>query len=151
MALPLSYKGKKGKEWSDRRDLNPRPLVPQTSALPGCATIRWSPRRELNARPTGYKSVALPLSYKGMEKTWDCFFKEQDLFCKNDSQGKKWHRRQGSNLRHLVLETNALPAELRLFTDALHGFEPWLLGSEPSVLPLDERAVKKRCGGYDPI
>ena len=27
-------------EWSGRRDLNPRPLVPQTSALPGCATSR---------------------------------------------------------------------------------------------------------------
>ena len=25
---------------SGRRDLNPRPLVPQTSALPGCATSR---------------------------------------------------------------------------------------------------------------
>ena len=26
--------------WSEWRDLNPRPLVPQTSALPGCATLR---------------------------------------------------------------------------------------------------------------
>ena len=26
--------------WSERRDLNPRPLAPQTSALPGCATLR---------------------------------------------------------------------------------------------------------------
>src|SRR5579875_2208488 len=26
--------------WSERRDLNPRPPVPQTDALPGCATLR---------------------------------------------------------------------------------------------------------------
>lgn len=26
--------------WSDWRDSNPRPLVPETSALPDCATIR---------------------------------------------------------------------------------------------------------------
>ena len=29
-----------GKNWSERRDLNPRPLHPQCSALPGCATLR---------------------------------------------------------------------------------------------------------------
>jgi hypothetical protein len=28
------------RKWSERRDSNPRPLVPQTSALPGCATLR---------------------------------------------------------------------------------------------------------------
>ena len=28
------------KFWSERRDLNPRPLHPQYSALPGCATLR---------------------------------------------------------------------------------------------------------------
>ena len=27
-------------KWSERRDLNPRPLHPQYSALPGCATLR---------------------------------------------------------------------------------------------------------------
>ncbi len=27
-------------DWSERQDLNLRPLVPQTSALPGCATLR---------------------------------------------------------------------------------------------------------------
>ena len=26
--------------WSERRDSNPRPLHPQYSALPGCATLR---------------------------------------------------------------------------------------------------------------
>ena len=29
--------------WSERRDLNPRPLHPQCSALPGCATLRQGP------------------------------------------------------------------------------------------------------------
>ena len=28
--------------WSGRRDLNPRPLEPHSSALPSCATARWS-------------------------------------------------------------------------------------------------------------
>gem|GEM_PF-5783851 len=28
--------------WSERRDSNPRPLDPQSSALPGCATLRCS-------------------------------------------------------------------------------------------------------------
>ena len=28
------------KNWSERRDSNPRPPVPQTDALPGCATLR---------------------------------------------------------------------------------------------------------------
>ena len=27
-------------DWSERRDLNPRPLAPEASALPGCATLR---------------------------------------------------------------------------------------------------------------
>ncbi len=37
--------------WSERRDLNPRPPVPQTDALPGCATLR--PRGAgLPAQPT---------------------------------------------------------------------------------------------------
>ena|GEM_PF-6519500 len=28
------------KEWSDRRDLNPRPHAPHACALPDCATVR---------------------------------------------------------------------------------------------------------------
>jgi hypothetical protein len=31
---------KRSRCWSERQDLNLRPLVPQTSALPGCATLR---------------------------------------------------------------------------------------------------------------
>ena len=31
------------KIWSERRDSNPRPLHPQYSALPGCATLRPRP------------------------------------------------------------------------------------------------------------
>src|SRR5438552_17746432 len=33
------------RDWSGRRDLNPRPLDPQSSALPGCATPRRSSNR----------------------------------------------------------------------------------------------------------
>ena len=36
--------------WSEWRDLNPRPLVPQTSALPGCATLRPIKSNELLSR-----------------------------------------------------------------------------------------------------
>tara|TARA_Y100001970_G_scaffold175299_1_gene213823 strand:+ start:721 stop:864 length:144 start_codon:yes stop_codon:yes gene_type:complete len=38
--LRIKKVGKESIKWSERRDLNPRPLVPQTSALPGCATLR---------------------------------------------------------------------------------------------------------------
>src|SRR2546426_1935833 len=39
---PSSTRGyeKNSEGWSGRRDLNPRPLAPQASALPGCATPR---------------------------------------------------------------------------------------------------------------
>ena len=33
-------KGKIPEKWSERRDSNPRPSVPKTDALPGCATLR---------------------------------------------------------------------------------------------------------------
>ncbi len=33
------------KKWSERRDLNPRPLDPQSSALPSCATLRVRVKR----------------------------------------------------------------------------------------------------------
>ena len=28
------------RDWSERRDLNPRPFAPEANALPGCATLR---------------------------------------------------------------------------------------------------------------
>lgn len=40
---PFRCRGKRrndGLSWSDQRDLNPRPLDPQSSALPNCATTR---------------------------------------------------------------------------------------------------------------
>ena len=39
MMLP-GFVGAEEVEWSGRRDLNSRPLAPQASALPGCATSR---------------------------------------------------------------------------------------------------------------
>ena len=44
--------------WSGRRDLNPRPPVPQTGALPGCATPR--PSRESTRGPSWLRSAASP-------------------------------------------------------------------------------------------
>src|SRR5438132_9010682 len=40
------------KKWSGRRDLNPRPLEPHSSALPSCATARFV----TNYSPTSVKS-----------------------------------------------------------------------------------------------
>ncbi len=40
---PFRCRGKRrndGLSWSDQRDLNPRPLDPQSSALPNCAMVR---------------------------------------------------------------------------------------------------------------
>ncbi len=41
------------------------PLEPKPSAYTNSATSTESPRLDLNQRPTVYKTVALPLSYKG--------------------------------------------------------------------------------------
>src|ERR1700690_878033 len=43
----------RGREWSGRRDLNSRPLAPQASALPGCATSRWNPLPRLTTTAWG--------------------------------------------------------------------------------------------------
>ena len=34
--------------WSDQRDLNPRPLDPQSSALPNCAMVRIAQRQRIH-------------------------------------------------------------------------------------------------------
>ena len=47
-----------GKIWSIRRDLNPRPPVPQTGALPGCAT---GSRCVMMVRPEGLEPPTYPL------------------------------------------------------------------------------------------
>ena len=49
----LRHRPRRG-EWSERRDLNSRPLAPEASALPGCATLR--PTR---IRHPGLDAVAL--------------------------------------------------------------------------------------------
>ncbi len=60
--------------WSGRQDLNLRPLGPEPSALPSCATsrdiikslviqdfnFRWSGKQDLNLQPLGPKPSALP-------------------------------------------------------------------------------------------
>jgi len=51
------------------------------------------------------------------------------------------HTRQESNLRPLVLETSALPAELLVYIVAREGVEPPYRGPKPRVLPLDDRAI----------
>ena len=50
--------------WSERRDLNPRPFAPEANALPGCATLRLG-KIKSRRRPTlARASPALP-SAKG--------------------------------------------------------------------------------------
>ena len=41
------------KEWSERGDSNPRPLAPEASALPGCATLRPTKQPEFRLIPPG--------------------------------------------------------------------------------------------------
>ena len=60
-----------------------------------------------------------------------------------------WCLRQESNLRRQVLQTCALPTELRRHYGALIsavGIEPTLLASETSVLPLDEAEMVTPAG-----
>jgi hypothetical protein len=40
LSCPPQCGASRGKEWSERQDSNLRPLTPQISALPGCATLR---------------------------------------------------------------------------------------------------------------
>ncbi len=49
--------------WSAWRDLNPRPLGPQTSALPGCATLRQ--RAPYRGRP-GARQSGIPTKSSGV-------------------------------------------------------------------------------------
>ncbi len=48
----LIFQRAKNEEWSGRADLNCRPLAPQASALPGCATSRRSSSRQKAGRGT---------------------------------------------------------------------------------------------------
>ena len=56
-------------QWSERRDLNSRPLPPQGSALPSCATSR---ERAFYAR---YKIFVNPLFLTCTEKIFTSYFK----------------------------------------------------------------------------
>src|SRR3972149_685005 len=47
--------------WSGRRDLNPRPLAPQASALPGCATSRSGPWSEVHPTTLRHRDQRSPL------------------------------------------------------------------------------------------
>src|SRR5450432_2937663 len=47
-------------EWSERQDLNLRPLDPQSSALPGCATLRCRKDRPYRESANGRQSQILP-------------------------------------------------------------------------------------------
>lgn len=51
-------KGGRGR-WSERRDLNPRPPVPQTGVLPGCATLRWGRPSRSSVLPSGIEDRPL--------------------------------------------------------------------------------------------
>src|SRR5688572_25799136 len=54
----VGSKKRAGFKWSERQDLNLRPLDPQSSALPSCATLRY--RSKLMVSPTGFEPVLLP-------------------------------------------------------------------------------------------
>src|SRR5260370_8573962 len=54
------------RDWWGRRDLNPRPLDPQSSALPGCATPRRSSNRTHGQPGAGGRGRALQLRRVGL-------------------------------------------------------------------------------------
>src|SRR5205823_9322672 len=56
----------RGLQWSGRLDLNQRPLAPQASALPGCATPR---KRRGKYHPTPVASTRTRQCQKPIERT----------------------------------------------------------------------------------
>ena len=50
-------------KWSGRQDLNLRPLVPQTSALPSCATTRYSHRSCRRTAPPASRAAGAPIVF----------------------------------------------------------------------------------------
>src|SRR6266545_6011817 len=65
LALGVSPRDRAANVWSGRRDLNPRPLDPQSSALPGCATPRWSSNRTDGLTGGGWSRAAVCLAGAG--------------------------------------------------------------------------------------
>ena len=48
------------KEWSEREDSNLRPLAPEASALPGCATLRPTKQPQFRLIPPGRTGLGAP-------------------------------------------------------------------------------------------
>ena len=124
--------GSKLEKWSERRDSNPRPLVPQTSALPGCATLRLG---------TGIRSSVF------------CGQEQNGL-----TKGKTWKCRLGPSHRFPetapVLSNMRFDKCLRLLARCFLTFSPTICGNigsnpqkpgavgchQPSPMPLEARA-----------
>ena len=98
---------------SGRKDLNPRPLVTETSALPDCATPRLNPHRLL-----------WPPAADGSYPDTD-YYPCQTLFLRTYGApatrrvevdgpplAREWCYQQGSNLRPPLYQSGALPTEL---------------------------------------
>ncbi len=89
--VPGAGRDRLPKSWSVWRASNPRPPVPKTGALPGCATHGWCRLQASNPRPSVYKTAALPTELNRQENWW------------------RW---TGSNRRPSACKAIALPTEL---------------------------------------
>lgn len=73
---PFRCRGKRrndGLSWSDQRDLNPRPLDPQSSALPNCAmvrTVRKVPNMKHSIISTVFKHIVSESESHPFRRVW---------------------------------------------------------------------------------
>src|SRR5690606_23292791 len=70
--------------WSERRDSNPRPLDPQSSALPGCATLRTASSLSQHCMPA-QGVICLPHGY-GLAVPGLSRHPANDPHCRQDPQ-----------------------------------------------------------------
>ncbi len=117
------FKEKRDK-WSVRQDLNLRPLVPKTSALPSCATHRLE---EIFAKVV--RKERLELSRR------EALEPKSSVSTNSTTSARKWGGRWDLNPRQPESQSGALPTELRppqkfLFMTIFHSsFKVFLINS----------------------
>ena len=72
------------REWSERRDLNPRPFAPEANALPDCATLRKK-HGELYSFCLAKSSPAMPILPKA-----NCTIKRRRIYSSNTAKTALW-------------------------------------------------------------
>ena len=96
------------KKWSVRQDLNLRPLVPKTSALPSCATHRLECFVKLLIKLENMvRKERLELSRR------EALEPKSSVSTNSTTSAKKWGGRWDLNPRQPESQSGALPTELR--------------------------------------